>query len=593
MPYLRQPIISILAHVDHGKTTLLDYIRKSRVTAKEEGGITQHIGASEIPKEQLKKICGNLLNLYKTDLKIPGLLFIDTPGHEAFSMLRKRGGMLADIAILVIDINEGIMPQTKESIELLKKYKTPFVIAANKIDRLNGWIVEKDKPFLDTLKNQRHDVIQTLDTKIYELIGQLYEHGIPAERYDRIDDFTKTISIIPISALSGIGVPDLITMVIGLSQKYLQNKLEIDEKGVGKGSVLEIKNVKGIGTTLDVILYDGMVKKDDKVVIGNPDEIIETKVKALLKAKPLKDIRMESRFTSVPQIIASSGFKLSAQNIDNVIAGVPIRFLRQNTPQQEVEKIKNEVKEEVEEVKIDTDDKGVIVKADTLGSLEAIINILKDNNIPIRKAEVGNVNKKDVMSLIEMDEEYKVIFAFNNEVVEDAEQEAKKEKVKIIHSGVIYRLVEEYEEYLENLKKEKEKELLKEITTPVKMNFIPEFVFRQSKPAIIGVYIVGGKLKRDIWLMNQEGKTIGKVHAIQKAGENVSVASEGDQVAVSIDGGVVGRNIKEGDTLYSSLSKNDYKILKENEKILTDSEKNILEEIREIKTRQDKLWDVF
>ena len=302
---------------------------------------------------------------------------------------------------------------------------------------------------------------------------------------------------------------------------------------------------------------------------------------------------MESKFVGVNQIVAASGFKLSAPNIDNVIAGVPIRFLRKTASKEEIEEQKNDVQSDLEEVRIDTDDKGVVVKADTLGSLEAIINTLKQKNIPIRKAEVGNVTKKDILSLIEMDDEYKVIFAFNNEILSEAEDESNKENITILSSGIIYALMDSYDEYVENLKKEKEQALLKEITTPVKLNFISEFVFRQSKPAIVGMFVVGGILKRGITLMNQDGKKIGTVHAIQKAGENVPEAREGEQIAVSIDGGIVGRNIKEGDTFYSSISKEEYKKLKDNEKILKDSEKNILEEIREIKTRENKLWDVF
>ncbi len=593
MKKIRQPIISILAHVDHGKTTLLDYIRNSRVASKEEGGITQHIGASEVPASQCINVCGKLLKNYNISLKIPGLLFIDTPGHEAFSLLRKRGGMLADIAVLVIDINEGVMPQTKESIELLKQYKTPFVIAANKIDRINGWELEKGKSFLETLKNQRSSVQQTIDTKIYELIGQLYEYGINADRFDRISDFTKTVSIVPISALNGVGVPDLLTMIIGLSQRFLEKKLEIDEKGVGKGTVLELKNVKGLGTTLDIILYDGLVKNDDYVIIGNPEEPIITKAKALLKAKPLKDIRMESKFTSIPYIVAASGFKLSANDIDDVIAGVPVRFIRKESAKETLEEMKKEVQEEIDEVRIITDDKGVVVKADTLGSLEAIINTLKAKNIPIRRAEVGPVTKKDVLYLLEVEDKYKVIFAFNTKTLPEADEEARKINVTIFTSGIIYSLMDMYDEYIKESEELKKREFLKEMTTPVKLNFLSEFVFRQSKPAIVGMLVVGGTLRRNTRLMNQDGVMIGSVHAIQHSGENVSEGKEGEQVAVSIDGATVGRNLKEGDVLYSFITKEEYKKLLDNKDLLKDSEKNILEEIREINVRKDKLWDVF
>src|SRR3989338_9048939 len=134
---LRQPIIAILGNVDSGKTQLLDTIRNTAIVESEPGRITQSIGCSIIPIESIKKICGNMLENLKLEIKIPGFLIIDTPGHAAFTSLRKRGGNLADMAILVVDVNDGIKVQTIECIGILRQYKTPFVIALNKIDLIS------------------------------------------------------------------------------------------------------------------------------------------------------------------------------------------------------------------------------------------------------------------------------------------------------------------------------------------------------------------------------------------------------------------------------------------------------------------------
>ncbi|MEA3342899.1 MAG: translation initiation factor IF-2, partial [archaeon] len=533
--------------------------------------------------------CGTLLSKYGIEVKIPGLLFVDTPGHAAFSLLRKRGGMLADISILIIDINEGIKPQTKESIDILKQYKTPYVIAANKIDNIPGWITQKSTCFAESYSKQRNDVQEDLDMKLYKLIGELHNLGITSDRFDRLADFTKNVAIIPISAKSGEGIGELLTILTGLTQKYLEKKLEIDPSGHGKGTILEVKEVKGLGMTVDVILYDGIMKKGDLLVIGHPDGAICTKIKALFKTNPLKEIRVEKQFKQMDEVVAASGLKISAPALENAIAGVPVMSARSETESSE---LMREVQKEIEEVEIKTDNVGVIIKADALGSLEAIVKLFREKGIPIKRAEIGLVNKKDIATMEEVDEKYRVIFAFNTKILEDAAGLAAQSKVPIFKSDVIYRLIEEYEEYVEKVEEEKKKSVLESVSMPAKARFMEGFVFRQSKPAIVGMEILSGSIKQGIRLINAEGKIIGTIHAIQEKGKNVSTADIGKQAAVSIDGAVVTRNIKEGDILYSFLTKDDYKLLLENQDLLKDSDKNTLEEIREIMVKKDKYWDV-
>ncbi len=570
-------------------TTLLDYIRTSRVAVGEAGGITQHIGASEVPVENILRTCNSFLKKWKIDVKIPGLLFIDTPGHAAFSLLRKRGGALADIAILVVDVTEGIKPQTDEAIKILRDNKTPFVIAANKVDKISGWQAQKDACFHDAFDAQPTKIQEELDLKIYKLIGQLGERSVMSDRFDRITDFTKTIAIVPVSGRSGEGVADLLGLITGLSQRYLEKKLALDESGVGKGTVLEVKEVKGLGMTLDIILYDGIMRQGDVLVIGAREKPIVTRVKAILKTPPLKEIRVEKKFVPVKEVSAAAGIKVSAMNIDDVIAGVPVFVLREGAVTKEYEDL---VKKEIESVEILTSNEGLIIKADALGSLEAIVRSIKEKNIPIRKAIIGAVSRKDILEVKDCDPKYRVVLAFNANVADDAKQESKDTGVKILESDIIYRLLEGYDEYMKDLDAAQKKALSESLKKPAKVRIIPGFIFRQSKPAVVGMEIVLGTLKKDAKLMNSSGEILGTVEQVQDKNVNIDEGKIGMKCAVSVDGFVIGRNAKENEVFYTFLTKEEYKSLRKNIGFLSQSEITCLDEIKSVMLKTDKLWDL-
>ena len=288
---IRKVLLTVVGHVDHGKTSLLDKIRRTAVAKAEAGGITQAIGVSIIPLDTIQKICGKLLDVFKGKLTVPGLLAIDTPGHAAFTSLRKRGGSLADIAILVVDINEGFKPQTIESLEILKANKVPFVIAANKIDLINAWQYDPNKNLLDNINALDYNIQGAFEKKMYDLVNKISEFNLPAERFDRIQDYTQQIAIIPISALSGQGIPELLMVLTGLAQRFLEKNLQIEEKGFGKGTILEVKEEKGLGTTLDVILYNGSLKVGDTLIIGDVEQPIIAKIRALMEPAELSEMR--------------------------------------------------------------------------------------------------------------------------------------------------------------------------------------------------------------------------------------------------------------------------------------------------------------
>ncbi len=589
---IRQPIVCVLGHVDTGKTLLLDKVRKTSVQAHEAGGITQHIGASFFPVETLKQICGPLLNRVKGEIKIPGLLVVDTPGHEAFANLRKRGGGVADIAILVIDVLRGFEAQTYECIEILKSRKTPFLVAANKIDRIPGWMVNPNAPFLKSYKEQDRYVQQDLDERLYRIIGEFSRMGLKADRFDRITDFTKTIAIVPVSAKTGEGIPELLTVLIGLTQQYLKERLKI-AKGPAKGTVLEVKEEPGRGLTLNVIIYDGTLRKGDLIVIGGKEKPIITKVRAVLLPKPLDEIRdPRDKFSSVESVSAAAGVKIVAPDIEGALAGTSLYVI---PSEEEREKYENLVAEEVERIRISTDINGIVLKTDTLGSLEAIAEALQRNNVPIRIADVGDVSKRDVTEAMVVKENeplYGVILAFNVKILPDAAEEAKNRNIKIFQHNIIYHLTEEYLEWVKTEKEAKLREEFKTLITPAKIKILEGYVFRRAKPAIVGVEVLAGKIKpKNLLVRSQNGEEVGEILQIQDRGKSISEATIGMQVAISIDKPIVGRHIQEKDVLYVKIPELHAKLLQTKFKDqLTQEEQEVLKEYVELMRKKIPFW---
>jgi len=592
---LRQPIVVVLGHVDHGKTTLLDKIRGTAVVKKEAGEMTQHVGASLVPVSVIEKLAEPLKKVIPFKLEIPGLLFIDTPGHELFSNLRKRGGSVADIAILVIDINEGVMPQTVECIEILKSRNVPFVVAANKIDKIAGWKPYYDKPILFSLKNQSPQTIKRFESEIYRLIGQLSNYGINSDLFDRIRDFTKTTPVIPVSAKTGEGLPELLAVIAGITQRYMSEKIMYAE-GPAKGVVLEVKEQPGYGTALDVIIYDGILKEHDSIIIAGANGPILTKVRAILVPKPLTDIRIaKTELRPIEEIIAAAGVRVIAPNIEDALAGSPLYVI----PAEDlIEEYKNRLLEEVESIRFRKEVNGVIVKADTLGTLEAIVSALNKKSIPVRIADVGPLTKRDVIeaSIVAKNDRFLgVVLLFNVKSMQEAEELAQKEGIPIFRNNIIYRLVDEYIEWIE---KEKLAELQKEfekIIPPGKIRILPGYVFRRSDPAIVGVEIIGGIIRSGTPLMKIDGKYVGEIQQIQHMGKTIKDAKAGQEVAISIKGNVmVGRHIKENDILYSDIPLDHIKLLiSKFKKMLTSDAIDTLREIIKIKSSKQPEYAAF
>lgn len=572
---IRKPIITVLGHVDSGKSRLLDSIRGTNLVDKEAGGITQHIGASEVPIGIIHDQAKGILLKYKFTLNIPGLLFIDTPGHEAFTNLRRRGGSIADLSVLVVDTNRGLEEQTVEAIEILKTYKCPFIVVANKVDTLQGW-VQHEGTITEALEKQGEDVLQKLDERIYSIVGQLHEKGFQSERFDRIRDFAKEIAIIPVSAKAKTGIPELLMFLAALSQKYLDKKLVVHEKGQCKATALEVKEERGLGITIDAILYDGMLRVGEEIVVGGKNGAIRTKIRALLEPKAVGEKGTE-KFRSVAEIHAAAGVKIAAPSLADALSGSPVRHYS--------EQAQKEVMEEIQRIKIDSDALGPIVRSNTLGSLEAIVKLLQDRGIKVKKADVGEISRKDVLEIepvMQKDRFRGVIFAFHTKVSEAAEEEAKKRNVKTFQNDVVYRILEDYEKWVQEEKDKEKKQKLSSIVLPAKFTVIQGLVFRNSSPAIVGVKVIEGKLRKGIGVMKSDGKVLGKVMAIQKDGKNLEEAAKGMEVAVSIDGAVVGRNLEEKDELYSFIPPREFKALEGLSDSFSKEEVELINEIRKL-----------
>jgi translation initiation factor 5B len=587
---LRQPILVVLGHVDSGKTSLLDTIRGTGVQSREAGGITQHIGASIFPIDTIKTLTGHLYEkLAKSESPIPGLLVIDTPGHEVFANLRSRGGSAADIAILVADVNKGFEPQTYESMEILKKRRVPFVVALNKIDMIPGWRHSNSQFVTEQVKAQDLSIASMLDEKIYNIVGSLSRLGYNSEGFWRVKDFTKEVAIVPVSAAKNIGVPELLAVVVGLSQQFMSRRLERKD-GPGRGIVLEVKEEIGLGPSANLVLIEGVLKVGDMILVAKRDKAVTTKVKALLLPKPLDEMRdPRDKFKPVSEVMSAAGIKVTSPDLEGVLAGSPLYVLDDKDQEPSLRSI---VEDEIRNAIVtDTNTNGIILRCDTIGSLEAIRDMLKKANVPIQKADIGHITRRDILAAAAVKEKNRylgVVLGFNTKILDEAKREAQERTIPIFSENIIYNLVRSYTEWVEYQKEHEDSILFNEIPPICKFQFMKGFVFRRNYPAVFGAEIQIGKLRQKVNVLNEDGKKIGTIHQIQENGKPIEEAGKGEQVAVSIKEISVGRQVNEGDIFYTDLGSKEAKLLLDRFYYrLAQEEKDILNTIVSIKRRND------
>jgi translation initiation factor 5B len=437
---------------------------------------------------------------------------------------------------------------------------------------------------MQSINSQSPSTQALLDTKLYQVVGQLYELGFNTDRFDRITDHTKQIAMVPVSAKTREGIPELLMIICGLAQRFLTGKLEMHEDDPAKGTVLEVKEEKGLGKVMDIIIYDGVLRAGDEIVVGGLDGPLVGKIKGMFAPAPLADMRdKKSKFVSVKEAVASTGVRVSAPGLEDAVAGMPLRGVAGD-----LEKVKEDIQKEISEVMLETDEEGVVIKADSLGSLEALMRLLKDAGIPVKKAGVGPVNKTDIAAAESMqagDPFHAVILGFNIPVPE-------KPSVKVLTNAVIYRLIEDYQAWVEGEKINKKKSERDKLPFPAKITLMKGYVFRQNNPAVCGVEVQLGTLKPGIKMMKQDGVAITTVKGIQLEQENVEQAEKNKQVAVSFTDITIGRQVQEGDILYTYIEEPQFRALKEVKDQLTNDEKDVLREISLIMRVKNPVWGV-
>ncbi len=584
--------MAVLGHVDSGKTSLLDKIRGTGVQGREAGGITQHIGASFLPSETIKETCGPLYKkLEQAEHTVPGLLVIDTPGHEVFTNLRSRGGSAADIAILVVDVNRGFQPQTNESLKILQSRKVPFVIALNKCDQISGWRKSDTKFISQAIKEQDQSIQTDLDQKIYDVVGTLSILGYQSEAFYRVKDFKSEIAIVPISARSGVGIPELLSVLVGLTQQYLQKRLNQEEKDP-RGIVLEVKDEVGLGMTANIILIDGTIKKENSIIVAKRDSVIVTKPKALLLPKPLDEMRdPRDKFKPVSQVDAAAGLKIASPDLEGVLPGSTL-YVASNDA--DIEKFTKLIESEMKSMFVDTETNGVILKCDTIGSLEAIMEMLRRSQVPVAKADIGPVNRRDVIeakAIKEKDRHLGIVLAFNVKVLPDAKDESQLSHIKVFEDKVIYSLIDNYNAWVEEDSSNEDDAIFSELIPVSKFTFLKGMVFRNNNPAVFGIRVDVGTLKHKIPFMNMTGRKVGNIHQLQLDKKTVSTAKTGDEVACSVQDVTIGRQIFEEEVYYTFPPSHEAKLLlnKFMHKLSTE-EQEVLTDIVRIQREKESLY---
>lgn len=565
---IRAPICCVLGHVDTGKTSLLDRVRRTNVQGGEAGGITQQIGATYFPQDSLVTATAELNKKYKYDLKIPGLLVIDTPGHESFANLRSRGSTLCDIAVLVVDIMHGLEPQTRESIRLLRDRKCPFLIALNKVDRCLDWTPHENMDIEQTLSLQKAHTVQEFETRTREVIVQLAEEGYNAELYWRNTDVRRTISVVPTSAKTGEGICDLLLLEVSLVQRYLEGKVTF--KNDLQCTILEVKPVQGIGTTIDAVLVNGVLNEGDKIVCCGLNGPIETQIRSLLTPQPLRELRIKAEYIHHKTLRAAMGVKICANDLEDVVPGTPLFVVKNEEERPNILKL---VMQDMNSIlkQVDRSDVGVTVQSSTLGALEALLSFLKDSNVPVASIALGPISKKHLQHTTAMrarNPRFAVVLAFDVNVTKDAQEYAKKEKIPIFEAKIIYHLFDMWEKHIEKCDAEQRDKDKDVAVFPVQIEELSQI---RDRPMILQGTIKAGSLHMGTPLVAivEDGTMklpIGTVTSIQRDGKDIKIASTGMQCAFKINVAVTslhfGRQFNEKNTLYSALTRESIDALK-------------------------------
>ncbi|XP_043249774.1 eukaryotic translation initiation factor 5B [Colletes gigas] len=568
---LRAAVVCVLGHVDTGKTKILDKLRRTNVQDGEAGGITQQIGATNVPIDAIQESTKHVKGFADKKFRIPGLLIIDTPGHESFSNLRNRGSSLCDIAILVVDIMHGLEPQTIESINLLKTKKCPFIVALNKIDRLYDWQTISRKDIQDIVKSQTINTQREFETRSKEVIVQFAEQGLNAALFYENPDPKTYVSLVPTSAITGEGMGNLLLLIVEACQGPLAKRLMYSEEL--QATVLEVKALPGLGTTIDCILVNGTLREGETMIVAGTDGPIVTQIRSLLMPQPLKELRVKSAYIEHREVKAAQGVKIAAKDLEKAIAGLNLQVAQKPD---EVEILKEEIAKELSSAlgNIRLAERGVYVQASTLGALEALLDFLKSSKIPYAGIRIGPVVKKDVMKasiMLEHDSQYATILAFDVKIERDAQELADSLGVKIFQADIIYHLFDKFTAYREELKQRKRDEFKHIAVFPCKLRVLPQYIFNSRDPIVMGVMVEAGIVKEGtpLCVPSKDFVELGLVTSIEYNHKSVESARKGQEVCVKIEPipgeapKMFGRHFDEKDFVVSKISRQSIDACKE------------------------------
>lgn len=568
---LRSPVVCVLGHVDTGKTKILDKIRNSHVQDGEAGGITQQIGATMVPLQTLKEQCKMVKNFVDSEVKVPGLLIIDTPGHESFSNLRSRGSSLCDIAILVVDITHGLEPQTIESINMLKQKKTPFVVALNKIDRIYDWKSMKNKDVQDILKGQSRATRQFFEDRVKQVVLEFATQSLNAVLFSENTDPRSYVSMVPTSALTGEGMGNLMALVVELVQSMMAKRLMFSEEL--QATILEVKAISGLGHTMDVILVNGRLHEGDTIVFAGFDGPVSSQIRSLLMPQPLKELRIKTQFLEHREVEGSQGVKIAGKDLEKAIAGLPLLVPhRADETKILMDEIASMFRETMNSIKVTG--MGVYVQASTLGSLEALMEFLTESKIPVSGVRIGPVTKKDVMrasAMLEHDPTFAVILAFDVKIEKEAQELADSLSIRIFHANIIYHLFDMFVNYRMELKTKNREQFKNAAVFPCKLKILPQFIFNTRDPIVVGVSVEAGVVKEGtpLCVPSKEFLEIGIVTTIEVNHKQIETARKGQEVCIKIEptGGdapkLYGRHFDHTDLLVSKITRYSIDMCKE------------------------------
>ena len=568
---LRAPIVCVLGHVDAGKTKILDKLRHSNVQLGEAGGITQQIGATFIPIENIQSHISKIDERFHTKTRIPGILLIDTPGHASFTNLRSRGSSLCDIAVLILNIDKGIEKQSVESLDLLRMRKTPFIIALNQIDRTYNWRRFDWSGFEDSYRKQKDQQKRLFDEKVEQNKMQFIKNNINAELYYKNTNMKEYVNMVPTSAITGEGLPDLLGLLVYLTDNYLIRQITYKEEV--KCSILEVKVLETIGTTIDVVLVNGTIHVGDKIVIGGLLGPIKTVVKIILLPKPMKEMRVKCEYERYDEISGAIGVKIFCPDLENALAGSPLYVYK---TEEEAEHYCNEISKDFNSIVqkyLNKKGKGIMVQASTLGSLEAILTFLNEQKVEVAVVGVGNLNKKDVIKLQikhaedeNVMKEDLVILCFDNKVLPEAQKVADENGIKIFVDDIIYHLFDKFIEFKNKSILERKKEKEKEAIFPCSLKTV--MFINKKDPLIIGVSVTEGVLKigTPIYCV-EKNLPLGVVESIEREKKPINNVrpNDGDvaiRIKVADSSLAAGRHFDESSTYVSQITRNSINALK-------------------------------